>query len=154
MKAMFEAGRSSVKSRGDGRFLPVILCAVLYLGSSGAALAQTPKTPGQELMRQKLEHAQRVLEGIATEDFALIIAHGQKLVALTQEASWQASDNPEYVLHSDNFRRSVTDLVNAAKNKNVDAATLAYVRMAMNCVECHKFVSIKIRHQAPAVDGR
>ena len=27
-----------------------------------------------------------------------------------------------------------------AKAKNLDGATLAYVRLTMNCIECHKYV--------------
>jgi hypothetical protein len=27
-----------------------------------------------------------------------------------------------------------------AKDKNIDGATLAYLRLTMNCVNCHKYV--------------
>jgi hypothetical protein len=42
------------------------------------------------------------------------------------------------------FRRHVNSLVKAAKDRNLDAATLGYVRMTMSCVDCHKLVRGKL----------
>ena len=42
------------------------------------------------------------------------------------------------------FRRQANALTKAAQEKNLDAATLAYVRLTMSCVDCHKFVRGKI----------
>jgi hypothetical protein len=120
-------------------FISVICVAVLF--ALGSLLAQ-PKSlsPTRQFMRQKLEHTQRVLEGISLEDFELVAKHARKLSAMSQEASWRAFDNPEYVRFSDSFRRDVNALNKAAADHNLDAATLAYVKMTMGCVECHKFV--------------
>jgi hypothetical protein len=87
----------------------------------------------KEFMRDKMELAQKVLEGLALEDFAM-----------TQEAPWQAFENPDYAQHSATFRRQADALVRAAKDKNLDGATLAYVRLTMSCVDCHKFVRGKL----------
>lgn len=121
-------------------FIGVLGLAVLVV-LPGIFLAQ-PKSPSptKEFMRQKLEHAQRVLEGIALEDFELIAKHARKLSAMSQEANWRAFDNPEYARHSETFRRDVDALNKAAAARNLDGAMLAYVRMTMSCVECHKFV--------------
>ena len=106
-----------------------------------AILAQSKNSsPTKEFMRQKLEHTQRVLEGIALEDFELIANHTRKLSAMSQAASWRAFDNPEYARHSETFRRNVDALNQAAVDRNLDGATLAYVKVTMSCVECHKFV--------------
>jgi hypothetical protein len=63
---------------------------------------------------------------------------------MTQEADWRAFENPDYDQHSATFRRQVDALAKAARNKNLDGATLAYVRMTMSCVDCHKFVRGKV----------
>ena len=98
----------------------------------------------KEFMREKLELSQRVLEGIATEDYDLVIAKGVRLSAMTKEVDWRFFENPEYDQQSLTFRRQVDALVKAAKDKNVDAATLAYVRITMSCVDCHKMVRGKL----------
>jgi len=94
----------------------------------------------KEFMRDKLELSQRVLEGLATEDYNLIIAKSTKLSAMTQEADWRTFENPDFERFSADFRRHVEAVRKAAENKNLDGATLAYVKMTMSCVECHRAV--------------
>jgi cytochrome c556 len=76
------------------------------------------------------------------------------LSAMTQEADWRAFENPDYEQNSATFRRQVDALVKSARNKNLDGATLAYVRMTMSCVDCHKFVRGKIVASAGAASNR
>jgi hypothetical protein len=115
-------------------------------------LAQTKRNrAAKEFMRDKLELSQRVLEGLATEDYDLIVAKGTRLSAMSQEADWRLFENPDYDQQSVTFRRHVNSLVKAAKEKNLDAATLAYVRMTMSCVDCHKLVRGKLVASADAL---
>ncbi len=101
---------------------------------------QEPKKDPNPIMRKKLEHAQKVLEGIAVKDFDLIGKHADELIILSKKAEWQILKTPDYVMQSDEFRRNAATLVNTAKEKNLDGAALAYVQMTMNCVTCHKYV--------------
>jgi len=120
-------------------FLNVLAAGLLFVLLS--ALAQPKKSsPTKAFMRQKLEHSQRVLEGITMEDFELVAKHAKKLSAMSQEVSWRAFENPEYARYSDAFRRNVDELAATAAERNLDGAALAYVKVTMSCVECHKFV--------------
>jgi hypothetical protein len=103
------------------------------------ARSQQPNEVGA-FMRMKLEHSQKVLEGVALEDFALIERSSQQLSLLSQAANWQVLQTPDYLQHSLDFRRSADALTKAARDKNLDGAALAYVQMTMNCVNCHKYV--------------
>jgi hypothetical protein len=38
------------------------------------------------------------------------------------------------------FQRYADDLIKNARQHNIDGATLAYLKLTMNCVQCHKFV--------------
>ena len=116
--------------------------ALLALTASFAAERKSKAT--REFMRDKLELSQRILEGIALEDFDLIVAKSQKLSAMSQAASWQVFDNPDYTQHSVAFRKNVEALTRAAENKNLDGVTLAYFRVTMSCVECHRYVRGKL----------
>lgn len=115
----------------------VSLALFLWAG----ATAQPKKlAPTKEFMREKLGHSQSVLEGLALEDFELVANHARRLGAMSKEMGWRAFDNPDYAQHSDNFRRSVDALAKAATDRNLDGATLAYFKVTMCCIECHKFV--------------
>jgi hypothetical protein len=92
------------------------------------------------LMKRKLENAQKVLEGIALNDFDKISKHADELISISKQAEWMVLKTPEYELHSNRFRRDATDLVEKAKDKNLDGAALAYVDLTLSCVKCHKYV--------------
>jgi cytochrome c556 len=120
----------------------VLLFAVAAAAGLWAAVGQSqePKKNPDSIMRKKLEHTQKVLEGIAVKDFDLIEKHADNLMILSQKAEWKVLPTPEYALRSDEFRRNADSLARAAKDKNLDGAALAYVEMTMSCVKCHKHV--------------
>ena len=95
-------------------------------------------------MRAKLEHSQEIVEGLAVENFDQIAKNAQQLSSLSQAMGWQVFPNEEYVLQSREFRRAVDALRNQAKEKNLEAAALAYLDVTMKCINCHKYVR-KIR---------
>src|SRR3954469_7069578 len=126
------------------------LYALAFFGLITAPLGQ-PKTlvSTKEFMREKLEHSQKVLGALAMEDYFTLEKISQRLSAMTQEATWQAFQNPDYTQFSANFRSHANALAKAAKEKNIDAATLAYVRMTMSCVDCHKSVRGRLAAELP-----
>ena len=126
------------------RMLLFGLITVLAAGLTTTLAQSRRERAAKEFMRDKLELSQQVLEGVVTENYDLIIAKGTKLSAMTKEADWRLFENPDYELQSQIFRRHVDSLVKAAKGKNLDAATLAYVRVTMSCVDCHKLVRGKL----------
>ncbi len=121
------------------RFLLLAVGALSLAGWIGIATAQTSRAT-REVMRTKLDHSQKALEGVTAGDFEILLAAAKKLKALGTAQDWPNFDNPEYQEHKANFRRSVNALERGAVEANLDSATLAYVRMTMNCVECHRFV--------------
>ncbi len=114
--------QASGDDRADGKFLP-----------------QEPAQP-KDLMRAKLAHSQKVLEGVATSDFGQIAKHAEELIAISKALEWQVIKTARYQLHSSEFRRSAELLMEQAKDKNLDGAALAYVDLTLNCVKCHKYV--------------
>jgi cytochrome c556 len=129
----------------------ILAMAAIALIAFNQSSAQ-PQIPmgTKEFMREKLEHAQKVLEAITMEDFDTALARARKLSAMTQDAKWQAFQNPDYVQFSAAFRRNADALAAAARQKNIDGATLGYVRLTMSCVECHKFVRGKLVASVPS----
>ena len=117
-----------------------------------AATASVMATHGQDLpkqgkrsdfMRQKLEYSKHVLEGLAREDFPLIVESARKLKALSMAAEWEVPTIPnveEYLPLTTEFQRITDDMIKKAKAKNLDGVTLAFNRMTMSCVSCHKYI--------------
>ncbi len=121
------------------RLLILAIGALAVAGWIGIAAAQSSRAT-REVMRTKLDHSQKALEGVTAGDFETLLAAARKLKALGNAPDWPNFDSPEYQEHKANFRRSVNALERGAAEANLDSATLAYVRMTMNCVECHRFV--------------
>jgi hypothetical protein len=94
----------------------------------------------QELMQRKLKHSQKVLEGLALKNFDLIAANAEELVLVSKTTEWKVVKTPKYELYSNEFRRNAEEMIQKAKEKNLDGAALAYVDMTLNCIKCHKYV--------------
>ena len=92
------------------------------------------------VMQRKLTHAQKVLEGLALEDFDKIRIGTDGLIECYKDASWRINDTDKYLLFSNDFLRRVENLQTAAKDKKIDAVALAYVDMTLTCVKCHQYL--------------
>jgi hypothetical protein len=96
----------------------------------------------RELMRKKLDSAQNVLEGLALEDFRLVAKGAAELKAASTSAEFNVINDGYYNAYAAKFRRTTEKMVKAARDKNLDGATLAYLDMTLSCVECHKYVRV------------
>ncbi|MEI6240012.1 MAG: hypothetical protein WCR51_06460 [Planctomycetia bacterium] len=118
-------------------------CSISAALLTAAAVAQEPAPKADavaDFMRAKLAHSQRVLEGLALEDYDLIARGAQELALASQASSWQVLQTEEYARQSAEFRRSCDSLRGAAKAKNLDGSALAWMEVTMKCIQCHKYV--------------
>lgn len=130
-------------------FLLGFLLALLSAGMVAAWQIES-RTSIKDFMRPKLTYSQRVLEGLALEDFGLIAENASKLTRMSEMADWQVLPGPQYARYSAEFQRLSSQLTRQAREKNLDVATLTYVQITMNCVECHRHVRhVKAPDQGP-----
>ena len=121
-------------------FLVALFLAFLF-GDTKSTRGQAEKESGvKEAMRKKVAYSQQVLVGMTLEDYGLIANNAEKLVELSNKTNWYSRQVPEYELFLNEFRRNAEQLMKAGKQKNLDAASLAYVQMTLSCVSCHKFL--------------
>jgi hypothetical protein len=62
---------------------------------------------------------------------------------LSEAAEWEVPTIPnasEYVVFTTEIQSMADEMDKKAKEKNIDGATLAYLRLTMNCMSCHKYV--------------
>jgi hypothetical protein len=116
------------------------LAAIIAAWGMAAGGTTAPPNKSAAFMRLKLDHAQQLLAAIALEDYDSISREAQKISLLTEDENWQVMQTVEYRRHSDDFRRSMNAVTEAARKKNLDGAVLAYMQATMQCVHCHKHV--------------
>lgn len=122
--------------------------AIIWIGISTGRSDPPPVNQVGPFMRLKLEHSKNVLEGLALEDFDRIVKNAQAMSLLSEDSNWQVLQTPEYLQQSREFRRAADTLTEAARNKNLDGAALAYVDLTMKCVNCHKYVRTVVNKPA------
>lgn len=130
--------------KNSTRFLLISLSVGLL--SAGFYFARQPSSvaqePGREqraaFMRLKLEPAKEILEAIALEHYEGILTNAERIRQLALDESWMVIQTEDYLRQSDEFRRSVGLIAEAARNENLDGATLGYMQMTLNCVQCHR----------------
>jgi cytochrome c556 len=98
------------------------------------------QTAIQKLMTKKLQSAQKVFEGLATNNYDLIATNAEELIQVSKAAEFGVLKTPQYETHNNEFRRAAETLIEQAKAKNTDEAARAYVDLTLSCVRCHKHV--------------
>ena len=122
-------------------FLVAPLVLALLLAGTSSTYGQAEKESGvKEAMRKKVAYSQQVLVGVTMEDYGLIVSNAEKLVELSNKTNWYSRQAPEYELFLNEFRRNAQELMKAGQQKNLDAASLAYVQMTLSCVSCHQYI--------------
>ncbi len=117
------------------------------VAGTGVETRQGPTLP--EIMRQKLEHSQGLLEGLVLENYDMIERNANDLRILSDLSTWNVLRTPEYQRFSARFRDTAERLSRSALNQSLDSATLAYVELTLQCVECHTHVRGVRRAQGP-----
>jgi len=118
--------------------MTIFFSLALLLGVPVLSGHGTEPKKAEPLMQRKLKHAQTVLEGLAINDFDKIGDSAQELLVISKLAEWKVVKTPRYANYSNEFQEIAEKLIKAAKEKNLDGATLAYLEMTSSCVKCHK----------------
>jgi hypothetical protein len=129
--------------------------AIILLAFTIVTPAFATESPIKEEMRFKLFYAQGILEGIVTENFALIATNTYKMRQFSQRPAWDVHQSPEYRGLTADFQRALTSLSVAGEKRNVDAATVYYFQLTTSCVTCHKHLrGTQVSSIAPALPQR
>lgn len=91
-------------------------------------------------MERKLTASKSIIEGLSRADFDLVEKYAQDLMLISQEANWKVLNTKPYLKMSADFRSSAERMRDAANEKNLDGATLAYFEVTLSCVRCHKYI--------------
>ena len=114
-----------------------VVIALLAFSATGAS-AQTARTG--RVMREKLLHSQRILQGLTTSDWALLQRETQALSAVTKTPTWSELITREFGSYAGGFQRALDELSKASERRDYDAAGASYTALTSACFACHKHV--------------
>jgi hypothetical protein len=117
-----------------------VLAGIALAPRSAAAQRPEVSQETRNFMRAKLQHSQKIIEGLSTDNFDMIAKSAQELSLLSLESQWNVLRTQRYIDESAEFRRSIERLVDATRSKRIDSAALGYVDVTLKCIHCHTYV--------------
>lgn len=109
---------------------------LLSLVFTATGAAQLPRL--DDLMNEKLEHAQGLLEAMILEDYEAVERLSNELIRVSEASQWSPSREPEYLRRARDFRETATVLIEQAQAGHGDGIALAYMEMTLTCIQCHR----------------
>jgi hypothetical protein len=132
------------------KWLALGTALALALGG-GYSRAQNPSL--KTMMRDKLAHAEPLLEAIVTTNYVAIERSTQALSRISEieMLSWEAGAQPAYRTQAKAFVLAVQGLRDAARTRDIDAALGRYAELVSSCTRCHTHVgkSRLVRLESP-----
>ncbi len=119
------------------KYLRFLTIGTLVLASAGAQ-AQTARTG--RLMREKLQHSERILQALTTSDWALLQRETRALQGITTNPTWTELITPELRPYTGAFQKALSDLTQAGDRRDYDYAGASYSALVSSCFACHKHV--------------
>ena len=139
---------------GVGALFTTMLLAFAFFKTDAAETSgKSSDSVKSEFMRAKLATTQKIVQGLATEDFALIKKGADELLTISENAAWQVRRDPIYMHYSSNFQQMATRMKRSAEQRNIEGATFAYIHVTVSCMACHQHVRDVI-HVAPRSSKR
>lgn len=111
---------------------------------------KTPQRKGISIfMRMKLDASEKILEGLAMEDFELIQEGAAKLEDMSAAEKWRVTNDPFFREHSNDFQKVAKRLSKNAKEGKLEASALTWLEATMQCIECHKWTRANLIADKP-----
>ncbi len=89
-------------------------------------------------MKQKLTYSQRILNGLAIENYDMIEENAIAMQGMSRIEGFVRGRTEGYRTQLKTFEFATSELIRTAEQENLDGATLAFTQMTISCVNCHK----------------
>lgn len=119
------------------RLAAAVLLIAITTGPTPSA--QAPRL--KQVMRAKLDHSQRILEGVVTSNWQLLETESRQMALVVRDPAWQSLVMPEFTRHTEAFLRATDDLTEAAKSRDLERASLGFISLSTSCVNCHRYLA-------------
>ena len=107
--------------------------------AAGRAVAQdTARAQLQLLMRQKVERAEAILQGLAQGDLRSVQKEADELVQIAARANWSVNPRAsEAAANEAEFQRRAAMLAKYARDGDLHASYYQFVQVVFQCFDCH-----------------
>jgi hypothetical protein len=95
----------------------------------------------KQVMRTKLDHSQRILEAVVTSNWQLLDRESRDMALVVRDPAWSSLAMPEYVRYTEAFLRATDDLIDAARLRDLEGASLGFMSLTASCVSCHRYLA-------------
>ena len=127
--------------------LTILAVPALWSGAVRGAADEGDDQKPSVWMKKKLEFTEKILAGLASEDYDNIGKNARLMNTMSHLEKWVRGNTPEYRTQLKIFQNANDHLIRMADEKNLDGAALAYVQMTLSCVNCHKVVRASLREE-------
>ena len=123
----------------------------LCLIASWATLAICDDTKKEELvkrddkpvsfwMEKKMEYAQSILRGLATDDLDQVAETAEQMRLLSKVEGFVRGKKPGYRIQLQVFELANREIERLAKADNLEGAAMAFHQLTTSCVSCHTLI--------------
>ncbi len=114
------------------------LTVIVVLSAVTPSSGQLP--PLDELMQQKLDHTQRLLEAVVLRQHITVERYARELLLLSDATTWTSLRSDEYVRYAFDFQDTAQELAESARLGDDDGVALAFSELVLGCGDCHAYV--------------
>ena len=111
---------------------------VLLLTAVTPSSGQLPRL--DELMQQKLDHTQGLLEAVVLRQHITVERHARELLLLSGASTWTSLQSDEYMRYAFDFQDTAQELAESARLGDDDGVALAFSELVLGCGDCHAYV--------------
>ena len=94
----------------------------------------------ERMMRDKLDQSGRLLGALSLADFATIESAANHLYDISTESSWLVQETVAYTALAESFQELTLQLASHARDQDLEACEVAYLKLAESCVKCHEYL--------------
>ncbi|MCG8653598.1 MAG: hypothetical protein MI861_27420 [Pirellulales bacterium] len=126
-----------------GAVVCVLLGALMAWGVHGLwQLGDTPVTSTfqEQMMHRKTRTMEQILDGLVRGKLHRVEESALQMKSIGVHLNWYSSSSL-YENHDEIFRDSTTELIEAAQNRDHDAAKESALRLERSCIECHALIN-------------
>lgn len=94
----------------------------------------------EQMMRRKSQTTAEILDGLVHSNMRSVEKSAEHMKSIGVHLNWHSSSEL-YENNNEQFRQAVLDLIEAAKQRDHDAAKESALRLERSCIECHALIN-------------
>ncbi|MEQ9408088.1 MAG: hypothetical protein RIK87_10205 [Fuerstiella sp.] len=96
----------------------------------------------EQMMHRKTRTMEQILDSLVRGNMRSVEKSARKMESIGVHLNWYSSSEL-YEENDERFRQSTLDLIEAAQNRDHDAAKESALRLERSCIECHELINVQ-----------